>query len=94
MAFDEKPSEIERLASPADPSSLESTRNKSQIQHDDVEKALSTLENKDAITTVEQAVDPDIINWDGPDDKENPLNWPAKWKWTNLTLLSLITFLT
>lgn len=35
--------------------------------------------------------DPDIVDWDGPDDPENPLNWPESRKRTNLILLSVLT---
>jgi hypothetical protein len=38
--------------------------------------------------------DPDIIWWDGPDDPQNPLNWPFKKKWGTVILVSAITFLT
>ncbi|KAH7319369.1 major facilitator superfamily domain-containing protein [Rhexocercosporidium sp. MPI-PUGE-AT-0058] len=33
------------------------------------------------------------IDWDGPLDRQNPLNWSTSKKATNITLLSLITFL-
>ncbi|KAK1573273.1 major facilitator superfamily transporter [Colletotrichum navitas] len=36
--------------------------------------------------------DPNIVDWDGPDDPENPLNWSPLKKWGNITLLSIITF--
>ena len=94
MELDEKPAEIERIASPPSRSSLESTRRSFQIGQGDLEKALSTHEDKDVAATVVQHVDPDIVDWDGPDDKENPLNWPAKQKWMNIGLLSAITLLT
>lgn len=38
--------------------------------------------------------DVDLVNWDGPEDLENPQNWTSRKKWTNLTLLSFMTFLT
>ncbi|KAF1835385.1 MFS general substrate transporter [Decorospora gaudefroyi] len=38
--------------------------------------------------------DPNIIDFDGPDDPENPLNWPATKKWGMVSLISAITFLT
>ena len=34
---------------------------------------------------------PDLVEWDGPDDPENPMNWPLKKKWTVTMLLSLMT---
>ncbi|EXJ62308.1 hypothetical protein A1O7_02742 [Cladophialophora yegresii CBS 114405] len=89
-----KQSEIERMASPAGPSSTGSTWNNSQVEHSDVEKALSIHEGKDVTATVNQTVDPDIVDWDGPDDPENPLNWPSRKKWANIAFLSMITLLT
>lgn len=38
--------------------------------------------------------DPNIVDWDGPDDPENPLNWTAKRKVTATISIALITFLT
>ena len=37
--------------------------------------------------------DPNIVDWDGPDDPTNPMNWPA-WKVkTHIFLVSAITFI-
>lgn len=38
--------------------------------------------------------DLEVINWDGPNDPENPLNWSPRKRWANLILLSYMTFLT
>ena len=41
----------------------------------------------------DQAEDPNIVDWDGPDDPTNPMNWPA-WKVkTQIFLVSAITFI-
>lgn len=34
---------------------------------------------------------PDAVDWDGPNDPENPLNWPESRKRINLILLSVLT---
>jgi hypothetical protein len=34
--------------------------------------------------------DVNIVDWDGPDDAEMPLNWSLKKKYTNTTILSVI----
>lgn len=39
-------------------------------------------------------LNPDIVDFDGPDDPENPLNWPFRKKWGLVVLISAITFLT
>ena len=37
--------------------------------------------------------DPNIVDWDGPDDPKNPMNWPA-WKINaHIFLISAITFI-
>lgn len=38
--------------------------------------------------------DPDIVDWDGPDDPENPLNWPAGRKWGLIAILGAVTLVT
>lgn len=38
--------------------------------------------------------DPNIVDWDGPDDPQNPLNWSFKKKGTLIASISIITFLT
>ncbi|KZL69403.1 major facilitator superfamily protein [Colletotrichum tofieldiae] len=36
----------------------------------------------------------ELVNWDGEDDPSNPRNWPARWKWGNVCLISMITIIT
>lgn len=42
----------------------------------------------------EEAVDPNIVSWDGPNDPDNPVNWSSGLKWSNIALVSAITFVT
>lgn len=37
--------------------------------------------------------DPDIVDWDGPKDPENPLNWTNGRKWANIVTFSTITMI-
>jgi hypothetical protein len=37
--------------------------------------------------------DPNIVWWDSEDDPANPLNWTSLKKWTNIMLISGITFI-
>lgn len=39
-------------------------------------------------------IDPNIVEFDGPNDPENPLNWKTSKKWGMVTLIAAITFLT
>lgn len=40
----------------------------------------------------EIASDPTVVDWDGPDDPLNPMNWTQRRKWTAIVLVSTITF--
>lgn len=42
----------------------------------------------------EEAVDPNIVSWDGPNDPDNPVNWSSGLKCSNIALVSAITFVT
>jgi hypothetical protein len=37
---------------------------------------------------------PNLVDWDGPDDPKNPMNWSSIHKWTTIGLVSTITFVT
>lgn len=41
-----------------------------------------------------KALDPNIVDWDGPEDLENPLNWSSGLKWGIVATISAITFIT
>ena len=52
-------------------------------------------EDGDLASTAEpQQQDSDIVDWDGPDDPENPMNWPSARRWGMIAVVSGITFLT
>lgn len=38
--------------------------------------------------------DLDVVDWDGPDDPANPMNWPTSKKIITAALVSMITFVT
>jgi DHA1 family multidrug resistance protein-like MFS transporter len=40
----------------------------------------------------EEQEDPNLVDWDGPDDKANPMNWSPRWKWTIAVNFGLMTF--
>jgi multidrug resistance protein len=44
--------------------------------------------------TAEPHTDPDIVDWDGPDDPENPMNWPKSRKWGLIACLGAVTLVT
>jgi hypothetical protein len=43
-------------------------------------------------TREEQAKDPNLVTWDGPDDPTNPKNWSMKRKWAATFVVSSFTF--
>ena len=75
-------------------STLTSQHDDSAYSHD-VEKH-SDLNNSapDIVTHDKEALqDPNIVDWDGPDDPENPLNWASSKKLGAMTIVSLVTML-
>ncbi|KMU82403.1 vitamin B6 transporter bsu1 [Coccidioides immitis H538.4] len=34
-----------------------------------------------------------IVDWDGPDDPQNPINWSSVRRWMTITIVSVVTFL-
>ncbi|KAI1502200.1 polyamine transporter 3 [Biscogniauxia marginata] len=41
-----------------------------------------------------EETNPDVVDWNGPNDPENPKNWPEKKKWLNVSILSLLSIVT
>ncbi|KAH7138270.1 major facilitator superfamily domain-containing protein [Dendryphion nanum] len=69
-----------------------------QVTEKDIEKgprssSLSSNDDADVAEPVEED-DPNIVFWDGPDDQQNPINWPFRKKWGTVLIVSAITFLT
>ncbi|RMZ73939.1 Major facilitator superfamily domain general substrate transporter [Pyrenophora seminiperda CCB06] len=60
---------------------------RSQSTHTD-EATLSS----DAPADPEQ--DPDLVDWDGPDDPKNPINWTARKKWSIVWSVGAVTLIT
>lgn len=59
----------------------------------DLEVAITNIEDQ-YVTEPEEPRDPNVVDWDGPDDPENPLNWPSRRKVVIVTSISVITFIT
>jgi hypothetical protein len=64
------------------PSKTSSTVSLEQRSTHDVEKGLptDTQDEKEPVVT-DAEHDPNIVDWDGDADPENPLNWSARKKW-------------
>lgn len=57
--------------------------------HEDPEKVVD-----ERIDEIEMNKDTNLVDWNGLDDPEKPLNWNLKRKWTNLALIAVLTLLT
>ncbi|KAG8361992.1 putative transporter [Fusarium venenatum] len=55
----------------------------------DLEEGSTSVEFDDNVDN-----DPNIVNWDGPDDPENPQNWSMKKKTITVIIVSSVTFVT
>lgn len=89
----------------SDPShSTSSTKNSASFDDSarDVEKqeALHHVQEKSGGGSIDggnpskDELDPNIVDWDGPDDPANPYNWTKGKKWLNGGFLSAMTFIT
>ncbi|KAH8805493.1 major facilitator superfamily domain-containing protein [Xylogone sp. PMI_703] len=48
---------------------------------------------KEFLETPEEPKDPNVVDFEGPNDPENALNWPSRKKFLNILVVSLITLL-
>ncbi|KAL3466936.1 major facilitator superfamily domain-containing protein [Aspergillus heterothallicus] len=64
---------------------LENTHEKSILQEDKCNNEPSCGSDQAAI---EQATKHNLVDWDGPDDPQNPMNWPAWQRMTQVALAS------
>jgi hypothetical protein len=59
----------------------------------DPENQANDQNRRDMSLDEKEERDPNIVDWDGPNDPENPLNWPTSKKVTAIGVVSLITLL-
>lgn len=64
------------------PSGSEASNPERDIEKQELQSARTKKEEKD----------PNLIEWDGPDDPGNPMNWPRWKKWMVTIVLGLMTF--
>ena len=63
------------------------------ISLSDAHLSSQDLEKGQASTIASTAIDPNIVDWDGPDDSANPYNWTTQRKWATVILITAQTFL-
>ena len=56
-------------------------RSMAQISNDALEAALPSKE-EDASAT--------LVDWDGPNDAANPVNWPSRKRWTHILTVAIL----
>ncbi|KAI1170816.1 putative MFS transporter [Nemania sp. FL0916] len=56
----------------------------------ELESGKSTI----AIDQESKEEDPNVVDWDGPDDPANPQNWPGSKRWSHIVIVSLLALVT
>ena len=50
--------------------------------------------NNDTLETALPGKDEDVsatlVDWDGPDDATNPVNWPSRKRWTHILTVAIL----
>jgi len=76
----------------AEKATLASSELEKEIDLEAGNRGSSSSEKEHEVAKTE--VDPNIVDWDGKDDPQNPINWSEKLKWGNVAVIASITFLT
>lgn len=50
------------------------------------------VDDPDQVITIGHDANRKIVGWDGPDDPENPMNWPNRKKWMITVSLGMLTW--
>lgn len=79
------------ISHPSTPTRTSSIAQSDVTQVEDPEKGTSP---EVLVTSASPEKDANLVDWDGPDDPEKPLNWSKKRKWTNMMLIAALTLLT
>ena len=88
--FRTTPDEVEKGIIPSDPFVAQQT---ARLSVDKNNVAAQEKETSEDGQVTSQASDQDnIVDWDGPEDPQNPQNWTSLRKWTIIILISAITF--
>lgn len=74
---------------------LDGAHDTTSAANTDVEKeAGSETSSVPSRSPAREKQDPNIIDWDGPDDPADPMNWKTSQKTATISLASVITFIT
>lgn len=50
------------------------------------------VDDLDQAITTDHHANSKIVDWDGPDDPDNPMNWPTRKKWMITISLGMLTW--
>ncbi|KAH9880055.1 hypothetical protein J1614_002080 [Plenodomus biglobosus] len=73
--------------------SINAKRVVSSANDEDIERDAGSVKSVEKLED-EPKTDSQLVDFDGPDDPEDPMNWKASKKWGMVFLISAITFLT
>ena len=97
MAPNDRPldSEQQSVASmsgykPPDPE--EKVEVESGVLESDIEKQAANATQTASPVDSEEVKDPNLVEFDGPDDKDNPRNWTKKRRWIITAAMGMMTF--
>ena len=98
VSLDDKDLDHDNANTSTNSTSLSEKEQERQLEPD-VEHGVpvvDTTEDADEKSPHETTTDPDanIVDWNGPNDPEKALNWTNKKKWSNVAIISSVTFLT
>jgi hypothetical protein len=93
---DEKSSTTEQKRAPEsiDTETVNEDRDVEKQQPDDSVQDVDVEISKTDSENGSGEVDPNIVDFDGPNDPHNPMNWSKKRKWLNGGFLSVLTLIT
>lgn len=74
-------------------SSTVHSRSRSRSEKISIEQDVERQALDDTNTQEKTPTDPNIVDWDGPDDPANPMNWSSARKVGAIGIVSMITML-
>jgi hypothetical protein len=64
-----------------------------RVERDLADVGTASIDDRNG-SKVDKVSDPNIVDWDGPEDSSNPMNWTGKAKMANTLLIIVLTLLT
>jgi len=58
------------------------------------EDVINSVALEAGLVDSEKPADADIVDWEGPDDPTNPINWPSRKRWAHAITVSVLALIT